>query len=98
MFLHGRVLTIQLILSWDRFWLLGHHWTVIGVDRSEGDYRLVVTGDDAVLKWNGMSYWKLSMEPKAFPDSNLPVSFLALNGTGLFLLGSDKSTILINLG
>jgi len=67
-------------------------------DRSEGDYRLVVTGDDAVLKWNGMIYWKLSMEPKAFQDSKLPVSFLALNGTGLFLLGSDKSTIVINLG
>ncbi|KAL9354545.1 hypothetical protein Peur_052515 [Populus x canadensis] len=72
-------------------------WESFDHPTDTGDYRLVVTGDDAVLKWNGMSYWKLSMEPKAFPDSNLPVSFLALNGTGLFLLGSDKSTILINL-
>ncbi|KAH8479835.1 hypothetical protein H0E87_030151 [Populus deltoides] len=66
-------------------------------DRSVGDYRLVVTGGDAVLQWNGMSYWKLSMEPKGSQDSKVPVSFLALNDTGLFLLGSDRSTVVIKL-
>ncbi|KAH8479840.1 hypothetical protein H0E87_030155 [Populus deltoides] len=66
-------------------------------DRSVGDYRLVVTGGDAVLQWNAMSYWKLSMEPKGSQDSKVPVSFLALNDTGLFLLGSDRSTVVIKL-
>ncbi|KAJ6292144.1 hypothetical protein OIU76_024121 [Salix suchowensis] len=66
-------------------------------DRSDGDYRLVVTAGDAVLQWNRMSYWKLSAEPKGSQDSTVPVSFLALNDTGLFLLGSDRSTVVIKL-
>ncbi|KAF9660891.1 hypothetical protein SADUNF_Sadunf19G0010800 [Salix dunnii] len=66
-------------------------------DRSDGDYRLVVTTGDAVLQWNRMSYWKLSAEPKGSQDSMVPVSFLALNDTGLFLLGSDRSTVVIKL-
>ncbi|KAJ6349193.1 hypothetical protein OIU77_006724 [Salix suchowensis] len=66
-------------------------------DRSDGDYRLVVTAGDAVLQWNRMSYWKLSAEPKGSQDSLVPVSFLALNDTGLFLLGSDRSTVVIKL-
>lgn len=66
-------------------------------DMSVGDYRLVVTGGDAVLQWNGMSYWKLSREPKGSQDSKLPVSFLSLNDTGLSLLGSDRSTVVIKL-
>ncbi|KAJ6697515.1 hypothetical protein OIU85_003843 [Salix viminalis] len=66
-------------------------------DRSDGDYRLVVTDGDAVLQWNRMSYWKLSAEPKGSQDSTVPVSFLALNDTGLFLLGSDRSTVVIKL-
>ncbi|KAF9661010.1 hypothetical protein SADUNF_Sadunf19G0023300 [Salix dunnii] len=66
-------------------------------DRSDGDYRLVVTNGDAVLQWNRMSYWKLSAEPKGSQDSMVPVSFLALNDTGLFLLGSDRSTVVIKL-
>ncbi|KAJ6697518.1 hypothetical protein OIU85_003846 [Salix viminalis] len=66
-------------------------------DTSSGDYRLVVTSGDAVLQWNRMSYWKLSAEPKGSQDSMVPVSFLALNDTGLFLLGSDRSTVVIKL-
>ncbi|CAK7343052.1 unnamed protein product [Dovyalis caffra] len=68
-----------------------------GNDWAVGDYRLVVTGADAVLQWKGMSYWKLSMEPKGSQDSNSPASFLALNGAGLFLLGSDRSTVVIKI-
>ncbi|KAJ6296892.1 hypothetical protein OIU78_022588 [Salix suchowensis] len=66
-------------------------------DTSDGDYRLVVTAGDAVLQWNRMSYWKLSAEPTGSQDSMVPVSFLALNDTGLFLLGSDRSTVVIKL-
>ncbi|KAJ6422858.1 hypothetical protein OIU84_027770 [Salix udensis] len=44
-----------------------------------------------------MSYWKLSAELKGSQDSMVPVSFFTLNDTGLFLLGSDRSTVVIKL-
>lgn len=58
-------------------------------DMSVGDYKLEVTDGDVVLQWNGMTYWKLS---------NGAVSFMAMNGTGLYLLGSDGSTEVLNGG
>ncbi|XP_057769095.1 G-type lectin S-receptor-like serine/threonine-protein kinase At5g35370 [Salvia miltiorrhiza] len=57
---------------------------------SEGGYRLVVGDDDAVLQWNGMVYWKLSMDGKAFRDANFAVEFLIVNTTGLFLMGGEN--------
>ncbi|XP_022728777.1 LOW QUALITY PROTEIN: G-type lectin S-receptor-like serine/threonine-protein kinase At5g35370 [Durio zibethinus] len=44
---------------------------------------------DAVLQWNGMTYWVLSMDNRAFKDSNSPVSFMALNVSGLYWMGDD---------
>ena len=69
-------------------------------DMSEGDYRLEVTDRDVVLQWNKMNYWKLSMDLKelsmdlkAVRNSNKAVSLMAMNGTGLYLLASDNSTV-----
>ncbi|XP_021900524.1 G-type lectin S-receptor-like serine/threonine-protein kinase At5g35370 [Carica papaya] len=64
---------------------------------SLGDYRFVVTGNNAVLQWNGLSYWKLSMDTNAFKDSNAPASFLAVNRTGLYLVGNDGSTVVLQV-
>lgn len=58
-------------------------------DSSEGDYRLTVTNNDAVLQWNGLTYWKLSMDTKAYVNSYSPVSFMAMNETGLYLFDED---------
>ncbi|KAJ0097450.1 hypothetical protein Patl1_28130 [Pistacia atlantica] len=70
---------------------------VSGNDLSVGDYRLVVTDGDAVQQWNGLNYWKLSMYTSAFKNSNSPVSFLSMNGTGLYLFASDGSTVVIQV-
>ncbi|KAK7860516.1 g-type lectin s-receptor-like serine/threonine-protein kinase [Quercus suber] len=62
-------------------------------DMSLGDYRLEVTDRDVVLQWNKMNYWELSMDPKAVRNSNKAVSLMVMNGTGLYLLASDNSTV-----
>ncbi|XP_030940027.1 G-type lectin S-receptor-like serine/threonine-protein kinase At5g35370 [Quercus lobata] len=62
-------------------------------DMSVGDYRLEVTDRDMVLQWNKMNYWKLSMDPEAVRNSNKAVSLMVMNGTGLYLLASDNSTV-----
>ncbi|KAK9992999.1 hypothetical protein SO802_022702 [Lithocarpus litseifolius] len=67
--------------------------TVTDEDMSVGDYRLEVTDRDVVLQWNKMNYWKLSKDPKAVRNSNKAVSLMVMNGTGLYLLASDNSTV-----
>ncbi|XP_071723306.1 G-type lectin S-receptor-like serine/threonine-protein kinase At5g35370 [Rutidosis leptorrhynchoides] len=64
---------------------------------SVGEHSLVVTSGDAILQWNQMTYWKLSMETMAFKDSSGAVSFLGLNGTGLYLYGDDGSTVVFQV-
>ncbi|KAL7141885.1 hypothetical protein ABFS83_08G084600 [Erythranthe nasuta] len=58
-------------------------------DLSEGSYRLVVGGNDAVLQWNLMNYWKLSMDKRAFRDTNSRVDYMVMNFTGLYLIGES---------
>lgn len=55
---------------------------------STGDYKLIVSSSDAILQWHGQMYWKLSMAPNAFKDSNYMVEYMAINRTSLSLLGS----------
>lgn len=62
-----------------------------------GGYRLTVTDSDAVLQWNGMTYWKLSTDTKAYKDSNAEVAFMAVNGTGLYLFAGDEMTVAIQV-
>ncbi|XP_050252447.1 G-type lectin S-receptor-like serine/threonine-protein kinase At5g35370 isoform X2 [Quercus robur] len=62
-------------------------------DMSVGDYRLEVTDSDVVLQWNKMNYWSLSMDQKAVRNSKKAVSLMVMNGTGLYLLASDNSTV-----
>ncbi|KAK7848835.1 g-type lectin s-receptor-like serine/threonine-protein kinase [Quercus suber] len=62
-------------------------------DMSVGDYQLEVTDRDVVLQWNKMNYWESSMDPEAVRNSNKAVSLMVMNGTGLYLLASDNSTV-----
>ncbi|KAH6776845.1 hypothetical protein C2S51_008157 [Perilla frutescens var. frutescens] len=64
-------------------------------DLSEGRYKLVIGDDDAMLEWNGMVYWKLSMDSDAFRDTNSPVEFLTANATGVFLMGGNGKEVVI---
>ncbi|XP_047332312.1 G-type lectin S-receptor-like serine/threonine-protein kinase At5g35370 [Impatiens glandulifera] len=59
-------------------------------------YRFTVTGTDSIMQWHGSSYWKLSMETLGFRDStNSQVSFMEINGSGLYLFGGNESVIMI---
>ncbi|KAL2532852.1 G-type lectin S-receptor-like serine/threonine-protein kinase [Abeliophyllum distichum] len=60
-------------------------------DFSEGNYRFVIGDSDAILQWNGMTYWKLSMDTKAVRDTNFPVDYMVMNFTAMYLMGSMGS-------
>ncbi|KAL6633480.1 hypothetical protein ACP70R_026151 [Stipagrostis hirtigluma subsp. patula] len=67
---------------------------VSGSDLSEGDYRLNVTAADAVLTWMGSLYWRLSNDLKSIKDRDGAVAYMAVNGTGLYLLTADGGAII----
>ncbi|XP_019260846.1 PREDICTED: G-type lectin S-receptor-like serine/threonine-protein kinase At5g35370 isoform X2 [Nicotiana attenuata] len=48
---------------------------------SKGHYRLSLTASDAILQWQGLTYWKLSMETKSYTNSNNEVEYMAVNQT-----------------
>uniref|UniRef100_A0A2N9I7X6 Receptor-like serine/threonine-protein kinase n=1 Tax=Fagus sylvatica TaxID=28930 RepID=A0A2N9I7X6_FAGSY len=66
-------------------------------DMSLGYYRLEVTDRDVVLQWNRMDYSKLSSNSRALKNSNGTVSWMVMNDTALYLLGSDGSTVVIQV-
>ncbi|CAN4119607.1 unnamed protein product [Withania somnifera] len=68
-------------------------------DFSKGHYRLSLTASDAILQWQGLTYWKLSMETKAYTNSNQAVEYMFVNQTGLYLFGDSGSVavIIVNL-
>ncbi|KAK3010729.1 hypothetical protein RJ639_010690 [Escallonia herrerae] len=66
-------------------------------DLSTGDYKLAITASDAILQWRGLTYWKLSMDTKAYTNSNHAVEYMAINQTGLFLFGRNGSVVIIQM-
>ncbi|CAK9160574.1 unnamed protein product, partial [Ilex paraguariensis] len=64
---------------------------------STGDYKLVITASDAILQWQGLTYWKLSMDSKAYRYSNIAVEYMAINQTGLCLFGKNESRAIIQV-
>ncbi|KAK6128409.1 hypothetical protein DH2020_037845 [Rehmannia glutinosa] len=66
-------------------------------DLSEGRYKLVVGDNDAMLQWNGINYWKLSMEKRAFSDISSVVEYMVINSTGLFLMGDNGGGVVIKI-
>lgn len=67
-------------------------------DFAAGNYSFAITDSDAFLQWNGQTYWKLSMDKKAFIDFNYKVEYMALNRTGLYLFGRNGSTVVVQVG
>ncbi|KAL6521532.1 hypothetical protein OROGR_018101 [Orobanche gracilis] len=63
-------------------------------DLSEGRYRLIVGENDAMLQWNGIDYWKLSMETKAFRDTYSAVNYMVMNLTGVYLIGESSGIVI----
>ncbi|KAE8077420.1 hypothetical protein FH972_015985 [Carpinus fangiana] len=66
-------------------------------DLSSGDYRLTVSTSDALLQWYQQTYWKLSMDTKAYINSNYIVEYMAINRTGLYLFGRNELVVVIQL-
>ncbi|XP_062083724.1 G-type lectin S-receptor-like serine/threonine-protein kinase At5g35370 [Humulus lupulus] len=67
-------------------------------DMSSGDYRLTVTDEDVVLQWKKTTtYWKLSSDARDLKDSNAGVSFVELNGTGLFVFGGNGTRAVFDI-
>ncbi|XP_030536437.1 G-type lectin S-receptor-like serine/threonine-protein kinase At5g35370 isoform X2 [Rhodamnia argentea] len=62
-------------------------------DLSTSDYQLGLTSSDARLQWHGQTYWKLSMDTRAYTVSGFMVEFMVVNGTGLYLLGHNGSVV-----
>ncbi|KAK7311567.1 hypothetical protein RJT34_09801 [Clitoria ternatea] len=60
-------------------------------DLSAGSYKLIVTSSDAILQWYGQTYWKLSLDTKAYRNSYDVVEYMALNQTGFYLFGHDQT-------
>ncbi|XP_042497579.1 G-type lectin S-receptor-like serine/threonine-protein kinase At5g35370 [Macadamia integrifolia] len=66
-------------------------------DYSSGDFQFSVDTYDGLLEWKGSNYWKISMEQNAFVNSNAPISFMALNGTGLYFYGENGSVVVLQV-
>ncbi|CAA3021787.1 G-type lectin S-receptor-like serine threonine-kinase At5g35370 [Olea europaea subsp. europaea] len=66
-------------------------------DLSEGSYRFVIGENDAILQWNRMTYYKLSMDTKAFRDTSLAVEYMVMNFTGMYLMGSNGTVVVIRV-
>ncbi|KAF4384026.1 hypothetical protein F8388_018778 [Cannabis sativa] len=66
-------------------------------DLSTGDYRLEISASDALLQWHGQTYWKLSMDTRAYTNSNFIVEYMAMNSSGLFLFGRNGSAVVIQM-
>ncbi|TXG52945.1 hypothetical protein EZV62_022114 [Acer yangbiense] len=66
-------------------------------DLSTGNYSLTVGASDAVLQWQGQTYWKLSMDTKAYVNSNYMVEYMSINRTGLYLFGKNGSAVVMQV-
>ncbi|KAL0369238.1 UNVERIFIED_CONTAM: G-type lectin S-receptor-like serine/threonine-protein kinase [Sesamum calycinum] len=66
-------------------------------DLSTGRYRLGLTVSDATLQWENLTYWKLSMDTKAYVNSNYAVEFMAINRSGLYLFGQNGSAVIVQV-
>ncbi|XP_042440724.1 G-type lectin S-receptor-like serine/threonine-protein kinase At5g35370 [Zingiber officinale] len=68
-------------------------------DPAPGDYRLLVTSNDAVLQWAPTSqfYWSISSDARSLKDSNLQVAYLSVNATGIYLLAGDQKTAVFEM-
>lgn len=65
-----------------------------------GEYHLLVTADDAVLLWvNGdQQYWRLSADPRSVKYLKEPVSYMAANDSGLYLISATgRASYVVNL-
>ncbi|KAI3720214.1 hypothetical protein L6452_21127 [Arctium lappa] len=66
-------------------------------DFSEGDYSFEMTTGDGMLRWRGLTYYRLLMDSKSVKNSNRPVSYLVVNGSGFYLFGDPGSGLVAQI-
>ncbi|XAR62602.1 Non-specific serine/threonine protein kinase [Bertholletia excelsa] len=64
---------------------------------STGAYSFRLSTSTAFLQWRNMTYWKLSMDTKAFTYSNYGVEYMTMNQTGLYLFGHKGTQVVIQV-
>ncbi|XP_047324255.1 G-type lectin S-receptor-like serine/threonine-protein kinase At5g35370 [Impatiens glandulifera] len=68
------------------------------VDFSTGDYNLTLSSSDLLLQWkNNNTYWKLSMDTRSFIETTYAVEYMTINQTGLYLVGRNGSSVVIQV-
>ncbi|KAK1413742.1 hypothetical protein QVD17_35522 [Tagetes erecta] len=66
-------------------------------DYSDGEYRFTLTSHDGMLEWRRLTYYRLSMDSRSIVNSDRPVSYLTVNGSGFYLFGSSGSELVIRV-
>ncbi|XP_071736514.1 G-type lectin S-receptor-like serine/threonine-protein kinase At5g35370 [Rutidosis leptorrhynchoides] len=66
-------------------------------DLSAGDYSFTVTSGDGILQWRNVSYYRLLMDSKSIKNSNRPISYVTVNGSGFYLLGDPGPEVVIQV-
>jgi Protein kinase domain/D-mannose binding lectin len=62
-------------------------------DYTESDYRFDVTPSDAILRWLGIAYWRLSNDMNSIKDSDATVSYLTMDDSGVSLATSSGAMV-----
>ncbi|KAF3320637.1 G-type lectin S-receptor-like serine/threonine-protein kinase [Carex littledalei] len=62
-------------------------------DYTESDYRLDVGPTDAILKWLGIPYWRLSNDMNSVKDRDATVAYLTINDSGVSLATSSGAVV-----
>lgn len=50
-----------------------------------------------MLQWKSRTFWLLSMEPEGYKTSNILVSYMEMNSTGLHLVGEDGLQVVLQV-
>ncbi|XP_023732335.1 G-type lectin S-receptor-like serine/threonine-protein kinase At5g35370 [Lactuca sativa] len=66
-------------------------------DFSEGGYTFTVTTGDGLLRWQNLTYYRLLMDSKSVINSNQPISYLMVNGSGFYLFGGQGSEVVVQV-
>lgn len=62
-------------------------------DYTESDYRLEVAPTDAILKWLGIPYWRLSNDMNSVKDIDATVAYLTIHDSGVSLATSSGAVV-----
>ncbi|PNY12262.1 G-type lectin S-receptor-like serine/threonine-protein kinase [Trifolium pratense] len=65
---------------------------------STGNYNLTITSSDAILQWFGQTYWKLSVDSKAYRISHDDIQYMTVNTTGFYIFGHNETVLVYQLG